>query len=584
MRRWQGRVARGTLLALALFFALLGIEPGLRHAVQRAAEQITGTHVRFARCNSCLRTGEIQLDAVRSLHLDRHELTHYHADRMTLQLDRVAALFGRIVVPRAVVDGLTLDLSRTLSAMERRPTATGELTTASQALGEKSVWWLMQLAECLEQNPGSEFRSEKLAKSWLVAWPQLWQEAEQRALDVQSKITRVKGELRSAGENPLRNIDPYQRAIPLLESLDREIVDARRQIEQASQQMLMDQDSLAKARQEDLRLATALGNSATIDGELLSQFLLKQEVRCRVTSILDWIRCGQSYLPALQQEALSTPRRGELIAFPSCRQTPDIEIETLVLRGVAKAPGFLANIEGTLSHLSSHPRRSEEPMELVVQTTGDFQGAIHVRQDYAGAKRRRQIRVQCPHWNEPERQFGHPKYLGIIATGSPGLFQYEIEMLGDELDGTLQYQQTGTALSPRIGGGLATREFSAILSRAVEQVSGMTVKVRIRGSLDFPKWEVESNLGPQLVQAIQSTVEHELSLRRKAELERRHAQFVPELKAIADRINDRGAELQGQLQKGLVEVEGLRRVVASRVNQHDAMIEPNSPLRESYRR
>ncbi len=154
-----------------------------------------------------------------------------------------------------------------------------------------------------------------------------------RAGQLNRQVLTLRGVLEEAGPNPLRNAAPYQDAIADLRDLGRQIVELRGKMQRVEQQILMDQDAFLESKANDLDELQASTRMGSIDNDLLNEFLLDKDISSRVSSLVQWLRWGQRFLPTLSANPVRLRNRGTRIYFPGTTPRSDIVIENLVLAG-----------------------------------------------------------------------------------------------------------------------------------------------------------------------------------------------------------------------------------------------------------
>ncbi|MEM7312539.1 MAG: hypothetical protein AAF497_05250, partial [Planctomycetota bacterium] len=234
-------IPRLTLLALAALFLLLAINPIIQSSIVRSIQSITGARVEIANVRSSWRESRLQLEnfAVADPHESMKNL--FEADLVDLQQDRSELLRRRAVVRRGRVIGLKVGSDRTTSGLlnnEVKLAEQAELVRKFDRIGRK---WLESAAT--EINRGvEEIESVRKAREIFASWPTEYDGLEVDALAVREKVGHLRELLDGAGDNPLRNLGSYQKALTELDDLGRKIFEIRGQIDRLQQQMLMDRE------------------------------------------------------------------------------------------------------------------------------------------------------------------------------------------------------------------------------------------------------------------------------------------------------------------------------------------------------
>ncbi|HEY6565489.1 MAG TPA: hypothetical protein VIY86_13385, partial [Pirellulaceae bacterium] len=476
--------------------------------------------------------------------------------------------------------GLHLDPSQAPQAGQARDVADCETDGLGRKAADGVAYWIAQMSREESGCPNTEFASLPVIETATRQWPLACLELEQKALSLRVRLARLEDQLQDAGDNPLRNFSSYQVAVSDLELLSQEIFEVRSEGERLRQQMKMDQSTFLETGGQELE-AQAITPSLGIDPQLLSTYLLQDSVGQRVGIILDWLRWSRRFVPDLSQAYHR--ERGVTKAFRNQPRLPAVEIQTLVFRGDHSPEHYPFRLEGTLKHLTSHPELQAQPTEIVMQTTGEVQMAVRAVLDRRATKSRLQVQANCPHWQAPERQLGDPRQLALIA--SPGDCQMELhlDLCGETLQGNLTLNQATVMFTPRLPTD-APRELNSVFTEALRTTTQLKVQVSLAGSVEHPKWRIDSSLGAEVSEGVAHAIAREHLAARRSQ----HDATLVRLKALVEETQERVIQRQAAVDQALAiddaKIVRLRSYVAARVDHNDGIIDPSSPLRETFRR
>lgn len=581
--------SRLMLLGLAALFVGLATSRHLRHAIIRSGQAVTGAKIEVGRIITHWRTARVELRNVQAADPKRAMRNLFEAERIVLDVDPRNLLHRRILVERGQVLGLRIGTRRAtsgkLDTMSPAAKSGGDSEAAARFFAEQGSQWFDTVSRRLTAADEPLHTSRQLAMELMKKWPESTKNLKQSAERTLQQVRQMEASLRDAGDNPLRNLSPYQTAVSSLESLGKEIYDVRGSIDRQQQQLLLDEEQfLAALRTDDQKLADDCG-MPNLDGSALGKYLLAEEISQRTLSIIEWLRWGRQFVPALSRQTVPGFSRGRNIVFAGAQAQPDILLKTLVLAGEGDVDGARFQLEGTLSNLSSDPDLGSDPTELIVQTTGAASTAIHAEMRTVGGKTTDRIYIHCPHWSQPERQWGDPSQLALIASGGDAHLSILINLLDDDqLSGEIVIRQPELRLTPRLNAALSTDPIPSLLAEAVAEVKRLDVSVKLGGSLEFPKWELKSNFGGQLAASLERTFEKGLVERRSALAAAQRKETEARITALVAAITRSHQALATQLDGGDHSLHTIQTHIAERVRQNDGVVEPDSPLREVYRR
>jgi uncharacterized protein (TIGR03545 family) len=573
------------LLGLASGFLLLATNSFIRRSIVESSQAVTGTSFDIARIRTNWRTARIELSGVQAADPARSDRNLFEADRVVLDVNPSALLRRRFLVERSQVQGIRVGTPRSAPPDTHTKTKNDTATKLSRGFADRGMQWFDILVNEIGRGKSLSLESVSQSQAMCDKWPEQCRELIAESATLQAQLATMEQEIRQAGDNPLRNLNPYQSAATTLDEISKQIIEIRGEIDRQQQQLLLDQEQVCTTiRNEKVQLTTEC-QLPNLDGEALGKYLLADEVAGQVDSIVEWLRWGRQFIPALYEHAVPGSNRGQNVIFAGCRPQPDILVKTLVLSGGGGNAGEKFTIEGTLTNLSNRPAINNLPTELVVQTTGAVQTAIHAVMDARGEAPKDRIFINCPRWIQAERQWGNPEQLAFIASGGESKVSILIDIQNNsQLKGEVVIRQGTIMVTPRLNDRISVQPLPTLLSEACKKINHLDVTVKLSGSLDFPKWELRSNFGNELAQHLQQTFQDALTQQRLASVDRDQQEAQVAVDALVAQISTQHATIAKQLDDGSDQLQSIHDHIAERVRQNDGVVQPDSPLREVYRR
>jgi uncharacterized protein (TIGR03545 family) len=572
------------LLAIAAMFLMLAVTPAIRYVVVKKFETITGAKVRVARCDLSARTCEVLLQDIIAVNRHVPSSVVFRADRIVLQLEKTALWRARTEVTRGLIDGLVIN-SHTCGTAARLETSNPDADDqARQSVRRRMTGWLQGAQQTLQEAPAADPKSIQLAKKLIEQWPQRTESVCVEVVELRQNVSRLRATLTSAGENPLRNADYYQKALGELDQFTRRLSDLRQQIGQVQHQWNADKKALDAARRVDEQ---SIENQVLLPAEdpsVIATYLWEEDIRRQVAMITSWLVWGQNLLPTLRNDPIPLGKHGTRVVFTGQTPVSDVLLRSLVLRGRNADPRFPFKLEGTVRGLGSHPSRDHEPAEIVIQTTGCLQAAIHASFDHLGDESLDTISVQFPQWQRSEFLLGDAEPFGIIVGAGVHQTNVQLVLRGDILEGSLSMITKSPQLTPRFGPTLSGSDLGAILAQAIQAVNSMQVQVTLSGSLEHPRWEVSSSVGAQIANDFSARLQSSLVEQRRAHLRAAHERLAHNLQSLELQLSRQQNAVLDGLQSGEEEVGEIVQYVAERVELTDGILDADSPLRETYLR
>ena len=230
--------------------------------------------------------------------------------------------------------------------------------------------------------------------------------------------------------------------------------------------------------------------------------------------VVRWIRWARETMPS--GEAPEPVRhRGIDILFAGSQPLPDLLIRSLDLQGTAQISGQPVELTGTLTDVTSHPAIHGQPTRLELTTTGSLPIKLQATLDRTGEVPRDEVLVDCRGLLLPKMQLGSKGKLGISLAPSTGFLNISLLLEGEKLTGNVQLVQKQVQITPTVSEELAGWHLENALYDSLGRLSSIATRVSITGTLDKPEYEIWSNLGPAVSQAMQTALQR--ALRSKAD-------------------------------------------------------------------
>ncbi len=577
--------SRLTLLGLALGLLVLATNAFIHRSIVRSGQAVTGAKIEVGRIRTSWRSARIELDHVQAADPQRSMRNLFEADRIVLDLDPGAILHRRFVVNRGQVHGIRVGTRRSTPGALDSDHETLAKETAVPSFGDEGMRWFDEVTHALQQDIGTPATSREFADKMQTKWPTQCSALVAEAVALQKRLASTERSITQAGDNPLRNLTSYQSAVGSLDTFTKELFEIRGKIDRQQQQLLMEHEQLQAAVKSDEVLMQLQHELPALDGESLGKYLLADEISTDVRSVVEWLRWGRQFIPALYTHSVPGAGRGQNVIFGGCKPQPNILLKTMVLSGCGDVEGDRFTLEGTVTNLSSNPAINEHPTELVVQTTGSVQTAIHAVMDSRGEHSKDRIYIKCPRWIQPERQWGNPEHLSFIASGGESQLSILLDVTDhSQLSGEISMRQMAIRLTPRLNDRLTVQPIPTLLAEAAQKVERLDVSVKISGSLEFPKWELRSNFGTQLAKHLHETFQKAVVEQHAQAMAQQRQATTSAVEQLVQSVTNEHQQIAKQLEGGDDRLQSIHAHIAERVRQNDGVVQPNSPLREVYRR
>jgi uncharacterized protein (TIGR03545 family) len=507
--RWRYLLPRLAFVAAGLVSAQWGLPQLIHWSVVESGEHTVRAKVDVGETRVSLVNGNIMLRDIRVANPRAPMRNLVEADRCQLNLDAGALLHKQAVVDHGALTGLRFGTSRDSSGALSDAEASEE--TPAGWLDEKAIEvaraWLDNLHAQFQENVVDELQSVKLTEDLLRRWPQQYSDLKDRVAELRRQTENLQTQAHSAQENPLRHVDALEKLPGDVAKIRDDLAKLTQDIEALPDMADADRRAIVAARQHDEQFIRDQLHFDTIESSTLSAYLLQEQLSGPVADLMGWVQWVRRIVPATAESAEPKRSRGQNIYFAGCERRPDLLIRMLDLRGSSRLGGQSFDMTGTLTNFSNKPALSGQPMELRLTTTGSLQVQVQATIDRTGPIAKDQFLVDCGGLVLPKFRLGHSDKLRLSIAPSTATLNISVTLEGDKLSGDIQLVQKQVQISPEVGDDLAQLKIADALDESLGDIHSAATRISLSGTLAEPKFELWSNLGPALSEAMNHSIQ-----------------------------------------------------------------------------
>ena len=238
---------------------------------------------------------------------------------------------------------------------------------------------------------------------------------------------------------------------------------------------------------------------------MLTAYLMQEQLAGPVADLMGWMQWVRRIVPASAEPSAAKRRRGQDVCFAGCLRHPDLLIRALDLRGSGRLGGQSFELAGTLTDVSNRPALCSQPMRLKLTTTGSLQVQAQATIDRTGPVAKDQFLVDCGGIVLPKLQLGRSDKLRLSIAPSTATLNISVTLEGDKLSGDVQLVQKQVQIMPSVGEELDRFQVVEALEDSLRDIHMVATRVSLSGTLDRPQFELWSNLGPAVAEAMNHT-------------------------------------------------------------------------------
>jgi uncharacterized protein (TIGR03545 family) len=554
--RWRYVLPRLAILAIVYSAVRWGLDPALKYALVAGGEAALGAKVEVAALTTSLIDGEIAVDGLAAANPKKPMRNLAQAERVRLELDAGALLRKRVVVKNGLVRGFKFDSKRTTSgALEVSPedadAGPSMLDPAVAAASDAAVAWLDNLQGRFHEDLESKLATPRVVEELEARWKDQYAALKRRADELQAKAKQMEADFNEAKRNPLRSAALLAALSTQLAATRSELVATLSEIESLPKQAKADRAAVDAARKQDQEFLKSTLTVAKTDGGQMTQYLLGETAHGYITETVGWVQYARSWIPETKMKRPERAR-GTNVLFVD-RRLPSCLIERVTLTGDARLGGQPLELTGLLTDATTEPELHDRPLQLHVIAGGAVGGDLLVTVDRRGDAERDTLKLDVPHLAVSERTLGKADTLAVTVAPGEAAITADLVLEGDQLSGTIHVRQASTlaAQTPK----LRDDRIATMLGESLRGVDRLEATIELSGTVRKPRWEIDSNVGPQLADGIRGAARKYLTERRD--------RLVAQVQAKAD---EQLAKLEAAKQEAQTEL-------MAKLGEHRATIE-----------
>lgn len=553
MLRWQYALPRLALLIVVLLAAQFVLGYLVRWQVVRSGERSVGAVVEVGDTRVSLLGGRVTIRDVRVANTEAPMRNLLEADRCEFQFEPKALLHKQTIVERGRIDGLRFGTDRATSG------AIADSVAATDAplpgwLDDEAITrareWLDRLHEKFERDLVEQLDSIRLTDELLARWPQECESLVQRVRELRERTSKFQTQVRQAEANPLRHGEVLDQMPDELARIRADVNLLNNELQDLPDLTKSDRRAIVAARKHDEQFLKEELRIESIDPNVLTAYLLQQRLTGPVADLVGWLRWIRRMVPAEKPRQVAERKRhhrGREVAFVGCPRVPDFVVRSLDLRGTARLGGQSIELVGTLSDLSDEPALHGQPMRLRLTTTGSMPLELQATIDRTGPVARDQLLVDCGGIVLPKLLLGGSNKLRLSLAPTTASINVSLTLEGDRLSGDVQLVQKQVQISPSVGEGLEHVHLADALAGSLGDIRAVATRISLRGTLDEPRCELWSNIGPAVAEAMDRALARTANYQAGQMLAQAQEKVGERLAELDRQIAEQQSELRPQL-------------------------------------
>lgn len=500
-------VPRLVLLAMLLLATEIGSGYMLRYLIATIGQSVVGAKVDVGPVKASLLETRLLVRDLAVANPNAPMSNLLEAERVEIDFDSSALLRKKLIAEYGVVSGLEFGAHRETSG--ELPTAVAELSSDAEpgwiqpAASDLAGKWIDDLQHRISGDLESQFESVRLAEGLVERWPIKYAEIEARAAALKQEAKQLEQTVRTAKQNPLRNVELLASVPQRVANLRTSLAALQKDLQALPDQLAADRAAITEARTHDEQLVRQQLDQGALDAQSLTNYLLGEQIAEPIGETIAWVRWARGFVPSRRPARMVEPaNRGQNIFFPGSQQQPNMLVKAVRLDGSAQLGGQTVELVGVVRDWTNQPQLHAKPTTLEMTTKGGLPLKVNVSLDRTKNVARDRMFCTTSDLLLPAARLGRDGKLQLSIEPTRADLTFALDLVDDELNGSLDIVQRGVQLTPSLGSGKVAARLETAIAQNLSKVNGARTAVAITGTLDAPRLEARSTLGNVVAQAI----------------------------------------------------------------------------------
>lgn len=559
--RWSYIITRGLVVGMVWAFFTYAFDPILRQGAIVAGQQAAGAKVDLESLTTGFFPPRVVVSNVAVANADAPDTNLVEFAELRGNVSGMALMRGSYVIDEATVAGLSWNTQRAESGKlddVSEEEAAEEPDEGESKLGELGKQWADDLfgRAKLEYDPRN-LETVRLADQLEDEWKRDFDDLEVRAKNIETQYKQLKDLIKAAkGGNPLKKLEQYRRVAENGERLLGQVRTTHNDLQGLIPKANKDVQALDAARERDqIRIRQKIQN-LTLNGDELSEFLLGPTLHNRLDQALSWIRWADDRAEVFSSGPKPQRSRGEDILFPIPNEHPKYLVRLINVSGQGEVGGQDLAIEGTISNVTSDPKKLGKPTVVRMSGRGEADVEMKAVLDRTGEQRINDLDLESLLSSTTEMKLGDNDSLIIEARAESTRWHVQLKTVGDQLQGRIILSQQPATLTPRLP-EKADDALQRIVAASMQNIDRIEATVDLSGTIRKPRLDLSTNLGPIISEGIQRGLGQEISAQSDVLVAKFNADFSERRGSLTKMFNGRFAGLDTLLRKDASELQNL---------------------------
>jgi uncharacterized protein (TIGR03545 family) len=220
-------------------------------------------------------------------------------------------------------------------------------------------------------------------------------------------------------------------------------------------------------------------------------------------------------VPTIRSDPEPRRHRGRDVVFAGLKRHPDYLVRTIDLHGSGRHEGDRFELAGTITSLSTQPSLNDRPTLVKLVGRGSVELDLQAALECTGAAPADRFSMRFSAARRKALQLGQVESLALTLAEGSDEIAADLTLRESELTGTIRVTMHGRELQVAMAGKQTSSLLAESFNASLAEVDRIEATLHLSGSLTSPMVRLESELGSQVLAAVQSAASQVVAVHRK---------------------------------------------------------------------
>jgi uncharacterized protein (TIGR03545 family) len=237
-----------------------------------------------------------------------------------------------------------------------------------------------------------------------------------------------------------------------------------------------------------------------------------------------------------------------------------------------------------IGDITHQPKRHNQPTTITIKADGAIQLIANAILDRRGEQPTEHFVVDIPALSQAARTLGDADKLAVSVSPGKAKVRVNLKLTGDDVAGVIDFRQDNVTVTPQLKQAYSKEVLASNADNAFDTIKNIQATVNIGGKVKKPSMRLQSNLGPQLADGLNTMLRNELAAREQQLTAKADAEVDRQVARMEQKLVQRHGDVLKKLELGDKELAMIKNDIASRIGAPGDVMEKGKELFKRFRR